>query len=458
MILLYLDTAFATSSGQLDRGAGRVAEAFSVYRPRHPERTPFYRLFEGHFDRYLMEYEDRYEPQYGYLRPVVPRTVSAFLECGRLQNGFARIRCPKCRGEHLLAFSCQTRNFCPSCQAKRAALVAEKMRAAILAPVPHRHLIFTIPKVLRGLFQRERRLLSILTRSAYDAVRKTWVTGFEDGHALPGMVISIQTFGSFANWHPHLHAMTTNGVMTRDGDFRELPQWTPHAVEEVFRRLVLHRLVRAERLSEEFRDSLLSWVHSGFSVHGDRVVWPEETAAMERLARYMLRAPVPLEAVECDGDKVRVKTPADPRTGERNLMLDPIDWIHAVTLQVPDPRLHMVRYYGLYANRSRRLWQGRARNLSWGGRTAEDSNLPPDDAGPSLPFGSPGSRSGSWARLLRKILEVDPLLCPRCGVEMRIVSVITDPKVVDAILRSLSRGAGRDPFAGRAPPAAAGIS
>jgi Putative transposase/Transposase zinc-binding domain len=456
VILLYLDTAYATTPGRLDNGAGRVAEASPVYRPRHPEWTPFYRLFEHHFDRYLMEYEYRYEPRYGYLRPVVPRTVSAFLECGRLQNGFARIRCPQCRGEHLLAFSCQTRNFCPSCQAKRAALVAEKMHATILAPVPHRHLIFTIPKVLRGLFQRERRLLSILTRSAYDAVRKTWATGFEDRHALPGLVISIQTFGSFANWHPHLHAMATNGVMTRDGDFRELPRWTSHAVEEVFRRLVLHRLVKAERLSEEFRDNLLAWVHSGFSVHGDRVVWPEETVAMERLARYMLRAPVPLEAVAWDGDKVRVKTPADPKTGERDLLLDPLDWIHAVTLQVPDPRLHMVRYYGLYANRSRRLWQGRARNLSWGSPASKGADPPPVEDSPRCD--TPGSRSGSWARLLRRILEVDPLLCPRCGVEMRIVSVITEPKVVDQILRSLSRGACRDPFAGRAPPVVAGIS
>lgn len=83
-----------------------------------------------------------------------------------------------------------------SCQAKRAALVAEKLLADVLAPVPHRHLIFTIPKVLRGVFQRERRLLSMLTRSAYDAVRITWATGCEDRCVLPGLVISIQTFGS----------------------------------------------------------------------------------------------------------------------------------------------------------------------------------------------------------------------------------------------------------------------
>jgi hypothetical protein len=119
-----------------------VREREAVYRPRHPERTALYRLFERHFDDYVRTHEERFERPSGPLRPVVPRTVEAYLDCGRLFGGFARLRCPKCKGEHLLAFSCQTRNFCPSCQAKRAALFAEKLEDEILAPVPHRHIVF----------------------------------------------------------------------------------------------------------------------------------------------------------------------------------------------------------------------------------------------------------------------------------------------------------------------------
>ncbi len=50
------------------------------------------------------------------------------------------------------------------------------------------------------------------------------------------------------------------------------------------------------------------------------------------------------------------------------------------------------------------------------------------------------------------MLEVDPLLCPECGVEMRVVSVVTEPRVVDRILRHVTRGGGHDPFGERAPP------
>ena len=53
-----------------------------------------------------------------------------------------------------------------------------------------------------------------------------------------------------------------------------------------------------------------------------------------------------------------------------------------------------------------------------------------------------------------RLFEDDPLLCPACGSEMKIVSVIMEPDVIDAILRHLKRTGMRDPFEGRAPPAA----
>jgi hypothetical protein len=102
----------------------------------------------------------------------------------------------------LLAFSCQTRNFCPSCQAKRAALLAEKLSEEILARVPHRHVVLTIPRALRGLFERERRLLGLLARTGYEAIRRAFAALVDEPAAVPGVVISIQTFGSFANFHP----------------------------------------------------------------------------------------------------------------------------------------------------------------------------------------------------------------------------------------------------------------
>lgn len=207
----------------LGLGLSFIAEGPAVYRPRHPERSSFYRILDEHFDRYVAAHEERFEPKSGPARSVVWLGAEAFLGCGRLKNGFARLRCPSCKGEHLIAFSCGSRNFCPSCQAKRSALFAEKLLEKILAPVPHRHLVFIIPKALRGLFERDRRLLGLLARCAYEAVRTCFQEILGPRDAVPGFVASLQTFGSFANFHPHLHAPATDGLLAPAGDFVLLP-------------------------------------------------------------------------------------------------------------------------------------------------------------------------------------------------------------------------------------------
>ena len=54
--------------------------------------------------------------------------------------------------------------------------------------------------------------------------------------------------------------------------------------------------------------------------------------------------------------------------------------------------------------------------------------------------------------MLRKVFEVEPLVCPRCRVEMEIVAWITESAVIDRILRHrLERGL-VSPFEPRAPP------
>jgi hypothetical protein len=73
-----------------------------------------------------------------------------------------------------VGFSCRTRNLCASCQAKRAVLFAEKLTSEILAPVPHRHWTFSIPRVLRSLFERDRKLLGVLSQTAYAAILKSF--------------------------------------------------------------------------------------------------------------------------------------------------------------------------------------------------------------------------------------------------------------------------------------------
>jgi hypothetical protein len=429
-----------------DLGGSLIAEAPVQYRPRHPEKTVFYRLFQDHFDSYVRGYEECFEPRSGPLRPVVVRSVEEFLSCGRLQGGFARIRCPKCHAEHLLAFSCRTRNFCSSCQAKRSVLFAEKLTSEILAPVPHRHWTFSIPRVLRGLIERERKLLGLLSQTAYAAILKTFQAFFDCRDVRPGCVISLQTYGGYGcNFNPHAHALVSDGVFSRDGEFLPLPDPLPAAVMEAFRRLFLERLHRAERLSESFMHNLLSWAHPGFSVFAGPPVDAAALASLESQGRYITRPALAMDALEkLDDGTLSLETPPDPRTGATRVVLDPLEWIHRITAHIPDPGSHCQRFYGAYSNRGRvPRAPARADNPDPGISAGERDN-------------SDFSREArsTWARLIRKIFEADPLICGACGVRMRILSFITEPRVVDRILRhrQSDRCRTEDPFESRAPP------
>ena len=43
----------------------------------------------------------------------------------------------------------------------------------------------------------------------------------------------------------------------------------------------------------------------------------------------------------------------------------------------------------------------------------------------------------SWAKLIRRVYEIDPLLCPFCGAGMKILAFITDFATARAIRRRL---------------------
>lgn len=45
--------------------------------------------------------------------------------------------------------------------------------------------------------------------------------------------------------------------------------------------------------------------------------------------------------------------------------------------------------------------------------------------------------SAKWRELIKKVWEADPLLCPKCSREMRIVALIDERHVIERILRHL---------------------
>jgi hypothetical protein len=97
------------------------------------------------------------------------------------------------------------------------------------------------------------------------------------------MVAVVQTAGDLGHWHPHVHAVVSRGGWTRDWRWVPVPYVDEHSAELLFRHKVIRLLQDEGLLSEERTELLLSWRHTGFSVHNRVRVEPEDNAGVERL-------------------------------------------------------------------------------------------------------------------------------------------------------------------------------
>jgi len=96
-----------------------------AYRRREPENTLLHRAMRDHFETFLQTARDQSAHGRG-LPAYVERQLRAYLDCGILARGFARVHCSDCGFERLVAFSCKAR-ICPSCNARRMEDTAEQL-------------------------------------------------------------------------------------------------------------------------------------------------------------------------------------------------------------------------------------------------------------------------------------------------------------------------------------------
>ena len=55
-----------------------------------------------------------------------------------------------------------------------------------------------------------------------------------------------------------------------------------------------------------------------------------------------------------------------------------------------------------------------------------------DEPGPEAESQARRAAKIAWAKMIRKVY--DPLTCPECGAQMRVISLIEDPAVIERIL------------------------
>ena len=245
----------------------------AVYHPRRPQNSPYYQCVEDHFEAFEGIYEDRFEQRYGFFRPYIKEVIYRYLDCGMLHNGFARVRCGECGHEYLLAFSCKRRHFCSSCHQKRVVEFGQWLCENVIKAVPHRHMVMSIPKILRRYFLYDRKLLSELSRCGWESLKAYFSFVSRDSKAVPGAAVAIQTFGDFLGFNPHLHVLISDGCFHKSGMLTVSPGIDCRILGRLFRHYVLKMLFEKGKITKDMIALLNKWRHSGFNVYsGPRIL------------------------------------------------------------------------------------------------------------------------------------------------------------------------------------------
>ena len=111
------------------------------------------------------------------------------------------------------------------------------------------------------------------------------------------------------------------------------------------------------------------------------------------------------------------------------------EFIAAITQHIPPKGYQMVRYYAWYSNRAR--GERKKRGIVRPGDELEAARSDDLTVLNVSEYDPPRLTSKTWRQLIHKVWEVDPLVCARCGSEMKIIALIEDPAVIRRILTHL---------------------
>ncbi len=209
----------------------------------------------------------------------VEREFRRYLECGILAYGFARARCPDCRHDFLVAFSCKGRALCPSCNARRIAETAAHRVDHVFPPRPVRQWVLSAPNRLLWHLEREPRAIRavrhILLRVIEAHLRRS---SGASSQACFGAVSFIHRFGTSVNRHVHCTCCVIDGVFEPLEEAADVPEavrfrpaaaLTPDtvaAIAEQVRVRVLRWFARNGLIDRDDVREMHAWDNTGFSL------------------------------------------------------------------------------------------------------------------------------------------------------------------------------------------------
>ena len=218
--------------------------------------------------------------------------------------------------------------------------------------------------------------------------------------------------------------------------FFVLPKCDTQPLEEFFRHKVIKLLVDEGLLGNKLAENMLRWKRSGFSVYKGPVIQRDDREGLEKVCQYIIRNTFNEQKLLYNQTTgMVIYKSKHQRNIKRNFeVCDAKDFIAMLTQHIPNKSFQMVRYYGWYSNKKRGIRKKQSAAQSDPIQETEIDKSAAINISTYIPDKVPSEK---WRELIKKIWEIDPLICPQCGSEMSIIALIDDAHVIEKILKHL---------------------
>ena len=326
----------------------------------------------------------------------------------------------------------QGRGICPSCSARNMAGTAAHIRENVIPQIPVRRWVISFPKRIRHYLQTDEILQKVLRIVANEIKKKVIICSPKIPNSEFGAVSFIQRFGNTLNVHPHFHFIVADGVFEKNEKsfhFHEafLTQNDIADAQDAIEKRVLRLFNRRGLFDNDEVEKILSYENTGFSLDAKVRIQAFDRDGLERLIRYCTRPAFASENLRWNGPWLTYRLPKPCHTGRTSIQIDPIEFLDKIAALIPPPRRHRHHYHGAFAPNSP------LRPVIAKAAIETPAEIVPPAIGEAAKKTS--KVSFTWAKLIARIYEVDPLLC-HCGNEMKITKIVTHPT---EIWRSLSK-------------------
>lgn len=456
------------------------------YQRHQPEETLLYQIINQNLSNFLSQVEQ----ETGYPPPdFVIKEFEEYLKCGILAHGFLRAKCESCSHEHLVAFSCKKRGFCPSCGVRRMNESAIHLVDEVLPVQPIRQWVLSFPFQLRLLLAIRPQIMAKCLEITTKSISKYLIqkSGVKKSKAKAGAVTLIQRFGGSINLNVHYHQLAIDGVyelneqdepqtfhvvsvptiselntvltniiqkitkylekkkiIIRDSE-QEFQLEIP--IEDSFSRLqsasVTYRFAMGKNKGkkalvlktapENDHKSLKGLVvkNSGFSLHAGVFVYAHERKKLEKICRYIARPPVAEERLSLnERGQVVYKLKNSWDDGTTHIYMSKMELMEKLAALVPRPRVHLTRFHGVLAPH----YKYRKMIVPEPKAEAQVPEVVTPETMLEKLSDKKKKKRISWAKLLKRIFNIDIETCPHCGEKVKIIAAIEDPKVIKKIL------------------------